>query len=64
MLGVKLVLGVQVYVDAPPPVNVVLLPEHMLVAPLMVKVGAGLTVTTSVNAVAAGQPRADVPLSV
>ena len=43
-----LVFGVHVYVVAPPPVRVVLLPEHIVAGPLMVKVGVVFTVTTTV----------------
>lgn len=43
-----LVFGVQVYVVAPPPVKVVLLPEHIVAGPPIVKVGVVFTVTTTV----------------
>jgi len=65
VLGVREELGVHVYVLAPPPVNVVLPPEQIVGEPAVaVKVGVGLTVTATVADEAAGQPAADVPVTV
>lgn len=63
VVTVSPVLGVQVYVAAPPADIVVEPPEHIEPGPPVVKVGVVFTVTTSVLAVA-GQPAAELPLRV
>jgi len=62
VVAVKLVLGVQVYVEAPLPVKVVELPEHIVTGPVIPNVGVAFTVTIIV-AGALLQPDA-VPVTV
>jgi hypothetical protein len=57
------VFGVQVYVVAPLPVNVVELPEQIVAPALIPNVGVGLTVTITVAGFDAEQPAA-VPMTV
>jgi len=61
--ALKDVLGVQLYVVAPLPVNVVEFPEQIVAGPLMVNVGVAFTVTTTVWAGEGEHPLA-VPFKV
>jgi len=64
VVAVKLVFGVQVYVEAPLPVKVAEPPAHIETGPLIPKVGVAFTVMTTVCGVVAAQPAADVPFKV